>query len=123
MEPYGGNMPLFKSDSTNDATVTIVEEAYDDGMKVTRIQTPPRQNTRSLIAAIDNILGLMNDLDIGTMSKDDDKNASKIQPKRESEKKEDNNDSDNKLPSKSGFGSKDNESGMASEKEMPDISR
>ena len=59
MEPYGGNMPLFNSSDTTDATVTIVQESYDDGMKVTRIQTPPRTNTKTLIEAIDNVLGFM----------------------------------------------------------------
>ena len=58
MEPYGGNTPLFSADKT-DATVTIVQEAYDDGMKVTRISTPPRTETSVLMEAIDTILGIM----------------------------------------------------------------
>ena len=58
MEPYGGNTPLFNSNTT-DATVTIVQESYDGGTKVTRIQTPPRTETGVLMEAINNILGYM----------------------------------------------------------------
>ena len=113
MEPYGGNMPLFKSEDTTDATVTIVEEAYDDGMKITRIQTPPRQNTRSLICAIDNILGLLGDMDIGSMKKEDDKNDSKVSSRGKSQnKKDDNGDSDG-LQEQPGFGQENESDGVA----------
>jgi len=64
MEPYGGNMPLFNSPETTDATVTIVQESYDDGMSVTRIQTPPRTPTCKLVDAINNILGMMGEMSV-----------------------------------------------------------
>jgi hypothetical protein len=60
--PYGGNMPLFRSDQT-EATVTIIQEDSDEGMSVTRISTPPRTDTSSLLEAINQILGLFNPLD------------------------------------------------------------
>lgn len=61
MEPYGGNMPLFNHGDTTDATVTIVQESYDDGMNITRIQTPPRTETSKLMDAINYVLCLMGD--------------------------------------------------------------
>lgn len=92
MEPYGGNMPLFRSADTTDATVTIVQESYDDGMSVTRIQTPPRTQTKTLIDVIDNILGFMGDLDIGTKSsnkkEDGEKDDSQLQNKRKDRDKD-----------------------------------
>ena len=89
MEPYGGNMPLFNSPTTNDATVTIVSESYDDGMKVTRIQTPPRTETKTLIEAIDNVLGMVGCLDISTKS--DEKSSEKKDGKLRSDKKQEHN--------------------------------
>lgn len=89
MEPYGGNTPLWSADKT-DATVTIVQEAYDDGMKVTRIQTPPRTETSKLMEAINSILGMFGDecLSLDKFSKNDepDSNGKKDQKKDISEK-------------------------------------
>jgi len=78
LEPYGGNMPLFKGDTT-DATVTIIKESYDDGMSVTRIQTPPRTPTCKLVEAINNVLGMMGGSDslLGGLCKDEDKKDKK----------------------------------------------
>jgi len=95
MEPYGGNMPLFNSPTTNDATVTIVSESYDDGMKVTRIQTPPRTETKTLIEAIDNVLGMVGCLDIGTMDTGKNKKENKKdKPEKEDEKDKEDTDID-----------------------------
>lgn len=95
MEPYGGNMPLFNSPTTNDATVTIVSESYDDGMKVTRIQTPPRTETKTLIEAIDNVLGMVGQLDLGTINTDNGKKESKKdKPEKDTENKKDGDEDD-----------------------------
>ena len=116
-EPYGGNMPLFNSPNTTDASVTIVSESYDDGMRVTKIQTPPRTETRSLIDMIDVALGLVSNLDIGEISskdKDSEKND-KIQSKSKQNKKPDDNKPEDKLQKSRGFGSALSEKRMVDE--------
>ena len=128
-EPYGGNMPLFNSPNTTDATVTIVSESYDDGMRVTKISTPPRMETRTLIDAIDQALGLVHNLDISTIDKKDKKNDvsnshekgndknDSIQSDKQQEDKQDGDDSSNRLPKHRRFGSSlsDSEQRMAEE--------
>jgi hypothetical protein len=128
-EPYGGNMPLFNSPNTTDATVTIVSESYDDGMRVTKISTPPRTETRTLIDAIDQALGLVHNLDIGTIDKKDKKKNDSdthekgdgendsIQSKQQQTNKQDWDGSDNGLqkPRRSGSSLSDTEQRMAEE--------
>jgi len=106
-EPYGGNMPLFHSSNTTDATVTIVSESYDDGMRVTRIQTPPRTETRNLIDMIDAALGLVGNMDIGTMKseKEDSDKDDKLQSKSKQTDKQHGDDSEDELQKPRGFGS------------------
>ena len=130
MEPYGGNMPLFRGDQT-DATVTIVQESYDNGMNITRIQTPPRTETSKLMEAINAILGIFGDTcpsldkDGQKSDKSSDKDGEKddkskqgdnLQPFGKSEESEDSSDNESeehggsgqdmsskRIPSKSKF--------------------
>jgi len=114
LEPYGGNMPLFGGNTT-DATVTIVQESYDDGMKVTRIQTPPRTPTDKVVDAINNVLGFMGDMPMfdskqkNTNKNDNgeggEKNDDGIQPEQQPKDKPKLDDRDDDNGSR-GFGSK-----------------
>ena len=115
-EPYGGNMPLFHSSDTTDATVTIVSESYDDGMRVTKIQTPPRTETKDLISMIDEVLGFVHNIDIDSMVNDGQKSGKKsdkkdsddndgLQSSKQQEDKQDSDNSDNGLQKSRGFGS------------------
>jgi len=108
-EPYGGNMPLFSKDQT-DATVTIVQEAYDDGMKVTKIQTPPRTESSKLIDAINSILGMFGDMDLFKDKKQDDKKPSKKSDKKD-EDEDDNLRSDEEYEERDSDGSDDSSYG------------
>ena len=105
MEPYGGNMPLFNG-GTTDATVTIVKESYDDGMSITRIQTPPRTYTPKLIEAINNVLGMMGDMplfdDKDKSCKNEGGEKDELQSEQQSEESKD--DDDNGSGKQGGFG-------------------
>jgi len=118
-EPYGGNMPLFNSPNVGDASVTIVSQSYDDGMKVTKISTPPRTETRTLIDAIDQALGLVHNLDLEKMIPDekDGKKDDKVSSKRKQTDKQDGDESEDELQKPRGFGSalSDSEQRMAEE--------
>lgn len=114
-EPYGGNMPLFKSSDTTDATVTIIQESYDDGMSVTRINTPPRTNTNTLLDVINNILGFM----CPTKEIDGQKNEKPSYNNKGGENDDEVSDgSRDKTEPKRWFGSEDNKDRVA-EKTQP----